>query len=187
MSISRRLSLRHCTGHLARTGNRRCGADMLTRACTSQVAAVPDADVIAQAVPQRVGRSEASWRTRKPDEATIARRGAGAPHHHGDRRRRLHPRRAGHGLVLLPPGPAALPLCGQVHHRAHHLAAARRRRGRGRRDGPEAECQHEMFVLIRWERRTLAVPLAQLKGIAMDDQTRQVIEDWHYWVAQGYE
>jgi hypothetical protein len=23
---------------------------------------------------------------------------------------------------------------------------------------PEEECQHEMFVLIRWERRTLAVP-----------------------------
>ena len=52
---------------------------------------------------------------------------------------------------------------------------------------PEAECQHEMFVLISWERRTLAVSLVQLKGIAMDDQTRQVIEDWHYWVAQGCE
>jgi Calcium binding len=52
---------------------------------------------------------------------------------------------------------------------------------------PEAECQHEMFVLIRWERRTLAVPLAQLEGAAVDEQTRQVIEDWQYWVAQGYE
>ena len=52
---------------------------------------------------------------------------------------------------------------------------------------PEAECQHEMFVLIPWERRTLAVPLAQLEGIAVDEQTRQVIQDWHYWVAQGYE
>jgi Calcium binding len=52
---------------------------------------------------------------------------------------------------------------------------------------PEAECQHEMFVLIPWERRTLAVPLVQLKGIAVDEQTRQAIEDWQYWVAQGYE
>ena len=52
---------------------------------------------------------------------------------------------------------------------------------------PDEECQHEMFVLIRWERRGLAVPLAQLEGVAADDQTRQVIEDWHYWVAQGYE
>jgi hypothetical protein len=52
---------------------------------------------------------------------------------------------------------------------------------------PEEECQHEMFVLIRWERRGLGVPLAQLEGVAVDQQTRQVIEDWQYWVAQGYE
>jgi hypothetical protein len=52
---------------------------------------------------------------------------------------------------------------------------------------PEEECQHEMFVLIGWERRALAVPLAQLEGVAVDEQTRQVIEDWQYWVAQGYE
>jgi len=30
---------------------------------------------------------------------------------------------------------------------------------------PEEECQHEMFVLIRWERRPLAVPLVQLEGL----------------------
>jgi hypothetical protein len=52
---------------------------------------------------------------------------------------------------------------------------------------PEEECQHEMFVLIRWERRALAVPLAQLEGVAVDQRTRQAIEDWQYWVAQGYE
>jgi hypothetical protein len=44
-----------------------------------------------------------------------------------------------------------------------------------------------MFVLIRWEGRGLAVPLAQLEGVAVDEPTLQVIEDWHYWVAQGYE
>jgi Calcium binding len=52
---------------------------------------------------------------------------------------------------------------------------------------PEKECQHEMFVLIGWDRRALAVPLAQLQGVEVDQQTRQVIEDWQYWVAQGYE
>jgi hypothetical protein len=52
---------------------------------------------------------------------------------------------------------------------------------------PEEECEHEMFVLIRWERRSFAVPLAQLEGVAVDDQTHQTIEDWQYWVAQGYE
>jgi hypothetical protein len=40
-----------------------------------------------------------------------------------------------------------------------------------------------MFALIRWERRTLAVPSAQLKGVAADKQTRQTIEDWQYRVA----
>ena len=52
---------------------------------------------------------------------------------------------------------------------------------------PEAECEHEMFVMIRWNRRTLAVPLAQLAGIGVDDETAQAIGDWHYWVGRGYE
>ena len=53
---------------------------------------------------------------------------------------------------------------------------------------PEEECGHEMFVKMRWERKGLAVPLAQLKPVGKADQeTRQAIEDWHYWIAQGYE
>jgi len=52
---------------------------------------------------------------------------------------------------------------------------------------PEDECGHEMFVLTRWDRGTLAVPLSQLEAIDADEETRQVVEDWHYWVAQGYE
>lgn len=51
---------------------------------------------------------------------------------------------------------------------------------------PQDECDHEIFVLIRWEREGLAVPLAQLKAIAADDETVQAVEDWHYWVQQGY-
>src|SRR5574341_549162 len=31
---------------------------------------------------------------------------------------------------------------------------------------PEDECDHEMFVRIRWDRRTLAVPLSQLRAVA---------------------
>lgn len=52
---------------------------------------------------------------------------------------------------------------------------------------PEAECELAMFVLIRWEGGTLAVPLSQPDGVAVDEQTRQAIADWHYWVASGYE
>jgi len=52
---------------------------------------------------------------------------------------------------------------------------------------PEEECEHEMYVGIRWGRRPLAVPLSQLRPIAeADEETRQAIEDWHYWIAQGY-
>ena len=52
----------------------------------------------------------------------------------------------------------------------------------------EEECEHEMFVTIRWEKEGLAVPLSQLKPIsATDKQTKQAIEDWHYWVKMDYE
>jgi hypothetical protein len=52
----------------------------------------------------------------------------------------------------------------------------------------EDECEHEMFVTIRWERDGLAVPLAQLTPIrATDEQTKQAVEDWHYWVRMGYQ
>ena len=50
------------------------------------------------------------------------------------------------------------------------------------------ECEHEMFVETPWERRTLAIPLAQLKPITETDAaTKEAIADWHYWVQQGYE
>ena len=38
----------------------------------------------------------------------------------------------------------------------------------------EEECEHEMFVTIRWEKEGLAVPLSQLKLYhATDKQTKQ--------------
>lgn len=51
---------------------------------------------------------------------------------------------------------------------------------------PAEECEHEMFVLIRWKPHQLAVPLMQLEGIQVDEETQQAIEDWHYWVDRGY-
>jgi hypothetical protein len=33
---------------------------------------------------------------------------------------------------------------------------------------------------------TMAVPLSQLAGVNVDESTADAIEDWHYWVAQGY-
>ncbi len=52
----------------------------------------------------------------------------------------------------------------------------------------EDECEHEIFVTIRWEQEGLAVPLAQIRPIAAtDEQTKQAVADWHYWVQMGYE
>jgi len=52
---------------------------------------------------------------------------------------------------------------------------------------PEDECRHEMYVAMPWERHTLCVPLSQLKGIQVDEETQEAIEDWRYWVEQEYE
>jgi hypothetical protein len=55
------------------------------------------------------------------------------------------------------------------------------------RMAPEEECEKEMFVTIRWEKGGLAVPLCQLTAISFtDEQTKQAVEDWHYWVQMGY-
>ena len=51
----------------------------------------------------------------------------------------------------------------------------------------EAECAREMFVMIRWERDGLGVPLSQLKPLAADEETASAIADWHYWIARGYQ
>ena len=52
---------------------------------------------------------------------------------------------------------------------------------------PAEDCDGEMFVTVTWEHRPLAVPLEQLEPIQADKVTRQAVEDWHYWVEQGYQ
>jgi len=48
---------------------------------------------------------------------------------------------------------------------------------------PEEVCETEMFVMIHRGKGGLAVPLSQLTvGNAADEQTKQAVEDWHYWV-----
>ena len=39
--------------------------------------------------------------------------------------------------------------------------------------GPQEECAHEMFVLTRWGRRGLAIPLSQLEVTVADEQTTE--------------
>jgi hypothetical protein len=55
-----------------------------------------------------------------------------------------------------------------------------------RRLAPEDACSSDMLVMIRWQGRNMAVPLSQLKAADVDQSTRQAIQDWHYWIEQGY-
>ena len=51
----------------------------------------------------------------------------------------------------------------------------------------EGDCAHEMFLMIEYDKDGLAVPLSQLKPINTDKETREAVEDWHYWFEKGYE
>ncbi len=51
----------------------------------------------------------------------------------------------------------------------------------------EDECNSEMFVKIKLRNRSLAVPLAQLEGVKVGEETSEAIADWHYWVGRGYQ
>ncbi len=37
-----------------------------------------------------------------------------------------------------------------------------------------------------WQGRNLGVPLAQLEGIEVSNQTAEGIADWQYWCGHGY-
>ena len=50
----------------------------------------------------------------------------------------------------------------------------------------EDECGREIFVSVRRSGGSVAVLLAQLEAVDADAQTRQAVEDWRYWVGQGY-
>ena len=52
---------------------------------------------------------------------------------------------------------------------------------------PEEDCRHEMFVMIEWQGRKMGVPLSQLEPVDADEETKTAVEDWHYWVAMGYQ
>ena len=52
-------------------------------------------------------------------------------------------------------------------------------------DDEAADSLGEMQVEINWQGRTLGVPLAQLRGVGVNDETAEAIADWHYWIARG--
>lgn len=51
----------------------------------------------------------------------------------------------------------------------------------------EDVCEHDMLVTVTFLGRKLAVPLSQLRPVTKEASTCRAVEDWHYWVSQGYE
>ena len=51
---------------------------------------------------------------------------------------------------------------------------------------PFDDCLREMFVVVSWKQRKLAVPLSQLEPIEGDAKSIEIIEDWLYWCLMGY-
>ena len=51
----------------------------------------------------------------------------------------------------------------------------------------EDDCMSEVFVLVKYAKSELTVPLEQLACHALEEQTGQAVADWHYWVARGYD
>ncbi len=51
----------------------------------------------------------------------------------------------------------------------------------------EENCGSDMFVEVRWRGRRMGVPLAQLEGISVNEETSEALGDWRYWVARGYQ
>jgi hypothetical protein len=52
---------------------------------------------------------------------------------------------------------------------------------------PEEECGSEMFVWVGRAGGRIAVPLAQLRPLSKDQETREAVDDRLYWVDLGYE
>lgn len=50
----------------------------------------------------------------------------------------------------------------------------------------EDACPTDMLVVIRRDRRNIAIPLSQLTPIHADEATTEAVGDWHHWLAQGY-
>ena len=49
----------------------------------------------------------------------------------------------------------------------------------------EVVSNREMFVLVEWNDREFGVPLSQLEVIDADQDTRNAVDDWHYWNGDG--
>jgi hypothetical protein len=49
---------------------------------------------------------------------------------------------------------------------------------------PKDACANDMLVIVRWQNRSLAVPLSHIDTDA--GEATQAINEGHYWLGRGY-
>ncbi len=50
----------------------------------------------------------------------------------------------------------------------------------------DSDYPSDIMLKIRWQNRTMGVPLSQLAGVNVSADTKEAIDDWHYWIGRGY-
>jgi hypothetical protein len=55
------------------------------------------------------------------------------------------------------------------------------------RHGTGRGMRKRMFVWVKRAGKRIAIPLAQLQPLSKDQDTREAVGDWLYWVDWGYE
>ncbi len=50
----------------------------------------------------------------------------------------------------------------------------------------DSDYPSDMMVKIRWQNRTMGVPLSQLAGVNVNADAKEAIDDWHYWIEHNY-
>ncbi len=56
---------------------------------------------------------------------------------------------------------------------------------------PEDECLNDMFVEVLYREGEIedvfSARLSEIQPINIDSATKEAIDDWHYWLAKGYQ
>lgn len=74
-----------------------------------------------------------------------------------------------------------------LHQATGRLAVQNRRVALGNRARARGGLHGRNHRHTKYDERTLGVPLVQLRPRKVDAATNGAIEDWHYWMAMGYQ
>jgi len=50
----------------------------------------------------------------------------------------------------------------------------------------DSDYPSDIMVKVRWQNRTMGVPLSQLAGVNVNADTKEAIDDWRYWIEHNY-